>query len=80
MSAVEALEAKRLLLQSSDEYRELADVHHRLDTRLHELGDKPHLSDDEQLEEQTIKKRKLVLKDQMEDLARAYVRSRAALA
>ena len=72
MSAVEALEAKRLLLQSNDEYRHLFDVHHSLDTRLHELSDKPYLSVDEQLEESTIKKRKLALKDRMERLARAH--------
>ena len=77
MSAVEALEAKRLLLQSSEEYRELVDVHHSLDSRLHELSHKPYLSDAEQLEEHTIKKRKLVVKDQMETLAREYVRSRS---
>jgi len=78
MSAVEALEAKRLLLQSSDEFRQLVDVHHSLDTRLHELSDKQYLSDAEQLEEHTIKKRKLALKDQMESIAREYVRSHAA--
>lgn len=78
MSAVEALEAKRLLLQSNDEYRQLADVHHRLDSRLHELSDKPFLSIDEQIEETTLKKRKLALKDQMEQLARVSVRAQAA--
>jgi len=74
MSAADAQDARALLLQSNDEYRQLADRHHVLDHRLHELHDKPRLSDAEQFEESTIKKRKLALKDQMERIAREFVR------
>jgi len=72
MSIAEAQEVKNLLLRSHDEYRELAERHHQLDDRLHELTEKHYLSDTEQLEEVTIKKRKLALKDQMEAIARDY--------
>jgi uncharacterized protein YdcH (DUF465 family) len=72
MSAAEAQEVKNLLLRSSEQYRELAERHHQLDDRLHELTAKHYLSDTEQVEEVTIKKRKLALKDQMEALARDY--------
>jgi uncharacterized protein YdcH (DUF465 family) len=72
MSAAEAQEVKGLLLQSNDEYRELAQRHHQLDDRLHELTDKHYLSPNEQLEEVTLKKKKLALKDQMEQIAREY--------
>ena len=72
MSAAEAQEAKNLLLRSNEHYRELAERHHQLDDRLHELTEKQYLSDTEQVEETTIKKRKLALKDQMEAMARDY--------
>lgn len=79
MSAAEAQEAKNLLLQSNDEYRQLADRHHQLDDRLHELTEKHYLSTAEQVEEVTIKKRKLALKDQMEMIARDFaMHSRAS--
>jgi uncharacterized protein YdcH (DUF465 family) len=72
MSTAEAQEVKGLLLQSNDHYRHLAERHHQLDDRLHELTDKHYLSTAEQLEESTIKKRKLALKDQMESMAREF--------
>jgi uncharacterized protein YdcH (DUF465 family) len=72
MSAAEAQEAKNLLLRSNDEYRQLAERHHELDDRLHELTEKHYLSNTEQFEEVTLKKRKLALKDQMEAMAREY--------
>ena len=74
MSAAEAQEAKNLLLKSSEHYRELAERHHQLDDRLHELTEKHYLSDTEQFEEVTLKKRKLALKDQMECMVRDYAR------
>ena len=63
MSAAEAQEVKNLLLRSNEQYRQLAERHHELDDRLHELTEKHYLSDTEQLEEVTLKKRKLALKD-----------------
>ena len=72
MSAAEAQDVRNLLLRSNDQYRELAERHHQLDDRLHELTEKHYLSDTEQFEEITLKKRKLALKDQMEAMARDY--------
>lgn len=72
MSAAEAQEVKNLLLRSNDQYRQLAERHHQLDDRLHELTEKHFPSDSEQLEEVTLKKRKLALKDQMEAIARDF--------
>ena len=72
MSAAEAQEVKNLLLNSNEHYKELAERHHQLDGRLHELTEKHYLSDTEQVEEVTLKKRKLALKDQMEAMARDY--------
>lgn len=74
MSAAEAQEVRHLLLQSHDQYRQLAERHHQLDDRLHELAAKHHLTSSEQVEEVTIKKRKLALKDQMEQIARDWTK------
>ena len=74
MSAVEAAEVKNLLLQSDQQFRQLAEQHHQLDDRLHQLIDKHYLSETEQIEEVTLKKKKLALKDQMESILREYSR------
>jgi uncharacterized protein YdcH (DUF465 family) len=78
MNAAEAQDVKTLLLQQNDQYRQLAEQHHQLDHRLHELIDKPYLSTSEQLEEATIKKRKLALKDRMEAIAREFRQAHSA--
>ena len=72
MNAAEAQEVRNLLLKTDEQYRELFERHHELDDRLHELTGKHYLSASEQLEEVTIKKRKLALKDKMEQIARGY--------
>jgi len=54
-----------------DVYLVLAARHHELDARLLELSRKPYLSAREDLEEHTLKKEKLALKDQMTRLEHA---------
>ena len=63
-------ELKRKLLQSDEEFRQLATKHHDLDARLHDYAIRNYLTDPEQVEEITLKKQKLHLKDQMEDILR----------
>ena len=65
-------ELKRQLLQSDDEYRQLATRHHDLDEQIHNLSDRPYLTQPEQLEEVRLKKVKLQLKDQMENILRRH--------
>jgi uncharacterized protein YdcH (DUF465 family) len=65
-------ELKRQLLQTDEEYRQLATQHHNLDEKLHNLAARNYLSEPEQLEEVTLKKRKLQLKDQMESIVRQH--------
>ena len=72
MSPAEAQEVKSVLLHSDPHYRELAERHHQLDDRLHELTDRHYLSNTGQVEEVTLKKQKLALKDQMEQMEREY--------
>ena len=62
-------ELKAHLMASSDEYRVLASRHSDYDRRLEQLEAMTHLSDDEQMEEVRLKKLKLHLKDQMNDLS-----------
>ena len=64
---------RRQLLQTDEEFRALSERHHELETRLHQLAERSHLDDNEQLEESTLKKRKLQLKDRMEDILRRQV-------
>jgi uncharacterized protein YdcH (DUF465 family) len=64
-------------VKSDDEYRQLAEQHHQYESRLGELAEKVVLSDDEQVEEATLKKKKLQLKDKMQELSR---RSRGSAA
>jgi len=61
---------RQQLLQNNDEFRQLATQHHDLDERIHSLATRQYLSEPEQIEEVTLKKRKLHLKDQMESMLR----------
>ena len=67
-----------LLLQTDEEFHQLAAQHHELEDRLHELTTKSYLTDQEQLEEVTLKKRKLQLKDRMEEILRRHRRGETA--
>jgi len=63
---------KDQLLQTDEEFHTLFAKHHELEGRLHELTEKHYLSEPEQLEEVTLKKRKLQIKDRMEDILRRH--------
>jgi uncharacterized protein YdcH (DUF465 family) len=70
--SVDAHQLRDLLMQSDQEFRELALKHHELDDRLHELSSRAFLSDTEQIEEIQLKKRKLQLKDRMEGILQRH--------
>lgn len=76
MTAEEAQVARDLLQR--DDYRQLVEEHHRLDHRIHELSDRPHLSTPEQIEETALKKMKLQIKDRMADIARHHARNHSS--
>jgi len=67
-----AEDLKHRLLETDKEFRELAVKHHTLDDRLHALEAKHYLSDAEQAEEVSLKKRKLHIKDRMESILRQH--------
>ena len=64
---------KEQLLRTDAEFRTLNDRHQELDERLRTYATMSHLSEDEQREEVLLKKRKLMLKDRMEDILRRYM-------
>ena len=66
-----------VLSDQDPEFRQWADEHHRCEVRLHELTSKQEISTDEEIEEKTLKKRKLHLKDQMAERIRSYESSNA---
>ena len=78
MNAAETQEVKNFLLDSDQQFRQLAEQHHQLDHRLHQLLEKHYLSEPEQLEQVRLKKRKLALKDQMETIVRAHGQQRGS--
>jgi uncharacterized protein YdcH (DUF465 family) len=61
---------KDTLLTQNEEYRRLDAQHHEYEDRLTTLTEKVVLSDEEQVEETTLKKKKLQVKDRMEAIAR----------
>jgi len=68
----ETSDLRELLMRTDEEFHSLAEKHHQLEDRLHELTCKHYLSQPEQVEEVTLKKRKLQLKDRMEDILRRH--------
>ena len=70
--AIEPQHLKEHLLQTDHGFRQLVEQHHELDTRLRELAHQHYLSEPEQTEEITLKKRKLQLKDRMQNILRRH--------
>lgn len=58
-------ELRDQLLRENVEYRRLAAEHQSCDDQLEGLTNKHFLNEDEQVQERTLKKKKLLLKDQM---------------
>ena len=63
---------KEQLIAIDPEFRELAREHGRYEQRLSELSSLQYPSDEEQLEEITLKKKKLAVKDQMHAIMLRY--------
>ena len=68
MDITNADKLKEELMNRDPEFRELAREHTRYEERLKELTALAYPNDEEQLEEVTLKKKKLALKDQMYSL------------
>ena len=65
-------EIQRILIDADPEFRQWQEEHRQCESRLNELTSKNEITTDEEIEEKTLKKRKLHLKDQMADRMRSY--------
>jgi len=65
-------ELRERLLISNEEFRRLAAEHQSYSERLDKLISRPHLNEAEQLQETMLKKKKLMLKDQMYAMLQRY--------
>ena len=61
-------ELKAHLMQTDEEFRHLADQHAQFHTQLEALEAKSHLSPEEEVEEHRLKKLKLRIKDQLNEI------------
>ena len=67
-SLIPEAELRDQLLKENPEYRRLAVEHQSCDDQLESLTSKHFLNEEEELQEKTLKKKKLMLKDQMYSL------------
>lgn len=68
---------KELLMNTDEDFKRLALKHHDFDVKLTQLSNQPYLTQTEQIEEITLKKKKLMLKDQMQAIISRYRSERA---
>lgn len=65
-------EIKEYLISNDPDFRRIVEEHRSYDQQLQALNDRAHVSDQEQLDEVHIKKKKLYLKDQMSRMIHEY--------
>ena len=70
VAEIEAL--KQQLIANDEQFAALAQEHKTYEQRLSELAELHYPNEEEQIEEITLKKKKLYLKDQMEMMLRQY--------
>ena len=70
--ATDSQQLRDRLLQTDEEFRQLIAKHQKLDTRLYQLSHQSYVSGPEQVEQVTLKKRKLQVKDEVEDILRRH--------
>jgi uncharacterized protein YdcH (DUF465 family) len=60
------------LLKTDSTFRDLVHRHQNYESRLEQLSGLSYPSDDEQLEESTLKKKKLLIKDEIYSIMQGY--------
>jgi uncharacterized protein YdcH (DUF465 family) len=63
---------QRILTTEDPEFKQWVEEHHHCEDRLTELTAKSQIGEEEEVEEKTLKKRKLHLKDLMAERIRVY--------
>ena len=69
---IKEAELREQLLRTNPEFRRLAAEHQSYAEQLEKLNSRHHLTEEERVQEITIKKKKLLLKDQMYSLIQKY--------
>jgi uncharacterized protein YdcH (DUF465 family) len=67
-------EVREQLMANNEEFRRLATEHQAYSQQLDQLSGRAHLSEDERIQEIRLKKKKLLLKDQMYSIVHKYRR------
>jgi len=75
---MDEVDIKDYLTRTNDTFRGLFEQHQAFERELETFTDKPYLSPQEQLHESEIKKKKLILKDQMQIFIYRYQRTETA--
>lgn len=65
-------EIKQHLISTNPDFRRLVHEHHSHEAKLQVLSTKSHITDEQLVEETRLKKLKLNLKDQMNEMIREY--------
>ncbi|MBI4890178.1 MAG: DUF465 domain-containing protein [Acidobacteria bacterium] len=71
-------ELRAYLMQSNEEFRSLAEKHAEYARLIDQIESKPHLTEEDEMEEHRLKKLKLHLKDQMHDMINRHRASQVA--
>ena len=61
-------EFKAHLLATNEQFRKLSEQHAQLKHQIEEIESKPHVTGEDELEEQRLKKLKLHIKDEMNEM------------
>jgi hypothetical protein len=72
---MEEKELKDLLAKESPDFKRAFEEHQRYEKALETLSAKPFMTDEEELEEKELKKKKLILKDRMYQMMFEYRKS-----
>ena len=75
---MDEVDIKDYLTKTNDTFRDLLEQHQAFEKELETFTDKPYLSPQDQLRESEIKKKKLVLKDQMQVFIYQYQQTEPA--
>jgi uncharacterized protein YdcH (DUF465 family) len=78
MDRLQEADIKAHLMQTSEEFRKLANQHLEYKRKVEELEAKPYLTQQEEVEEHRLKKLKLQLKDVMEHLIHEHASHQVA--
>jgi uncharacterized protein YdcH (DUF465 family) len=63
---------KAHLLATNEQFRQLSEQHAHLKHQIEEIESKPHVTGEDELEEQRLKKLKLHIKDEMNEIIASY--------